>query len=798
MRNHTLNLYRIANLSNLDFSYKLVETDLMKLDGKEDLYNRQMQKVAQKVSSLTSGPTAPIQKGGKLYIAVPASKDMADAKVDIAPVSVNVKLLPEIYHIPAGKITADNKAVVQKFLDFEMRRQLTNNRLLWKLNSGQFFQKRPVQSNEDSGIEIFGGFNYKLITLENGQFYIVLDITYKYIDKQPLSNYINSNNAQTIGPRFKGARFLYQNGENWYTTELVGFGKAIKSQEFVSEGKTFTVKDYIISRNGQANLNGMLHPDDISMYYKYPGRNMEPHLGASSLAKRMYQTNDPEVRSLHRYSIKDPGKRFETINKIIGTFFLSLSFNGKPLNISRTAETEKVNNFPIPSLLFNKDKILVVGPQHPAFPLRDYGMQRRKLLMDNGVLKKTTFDAQYLIVPESLDRGLVTAIKRNLEAQIKALASGFSDFKIVRYKTDITKSATYQVQDIEKALKANGALSGFALFILPDIAIKQKHQITVFHDRLKSKFYPDLKVQCISGYKMTSFFQAFTGTGEIEFKVHEHQKPKFRSYLTNLVFEHLLMNRKWPFALAKNLHYDVYVGIDVHDRYAGFTFFFKDGQEIFFASEQVPKKNKSQRAEKIKASLLHNVLYEKLKQLIPLHAPNPNGIVLVRDGRSFGEEGKALISVINELDKDNIVCKTTMKSGVIDLHKQSIIPFRLGSQTNGNNHLENPVAGAYKLLQNTEGFLFNTGYPFLIPGTAKPLHLSLKTGNLDFLKVMEDIFHQSMLAFSAPDRSNALPITIKLIDTLLEPLTGATDEDDDENEHEHETDEELLDSLVDN
>ena len=109
--------------------------------------------------------------------------------------------------------------------------------------------------------------------------------------------------------------------------------------------------------------------------------------------------------------------------------------------------------------------------------------------------------------------------------------------------------------------------------------------------------------------------------------------------------------------------------------------------------------------------------------------------------------------------------------------------------------MENPLVGTYKLLSGTEGFLFNTGYPFIIPGTAKPLHLSLKTGNVEFVKIMEDIFHQSMLAFSAPDRSNALPITIKLIDTLLEPLTGATEE---EEEDENETDDELQESLIDN
>lgn len=782
MRNHTLNLFRITNLPDLDLSYKLVETDLAKLEGKEDLYNRQMLKIAQKVASLTSGPTASIHKDGKLFIAIPSNKLLENSKIDIAPFSVNVKLLQDVYHIPAGKINKDNLEVVQKFLDFEMRRQLGNNPQLWKLGSAQFFQKRPVQSNADSNIEIFGGFKYKLLTLENGQFCIALDITYKYIDKHPLSYYIKEANAQAQGSNFKGRKFLYQNWDNWYTAELVGFGKKIKDHEFMSDGKTHKVFDYILSKGQRArfDIKPILKPDDITMFYKYPGRYMEPHHGASSLARMLYQTNDPEVKSLHRFSIKDPTKRFDTITKIINTFFQRLSFNGKPLKINKNPETEKINHFGMPDLLYHGDQVLHTGESDFDVNIRDFGLERKKYLMNNGVITRTGFDQQYLIIPDSMDKNVVTAIKKNIEFQINKLAPGFTEFKVIRYKTDITKAATYQVQDIEKVLKSQNALCGFALFVLPDIKIRSKRQITIFHDCLKSKFYPDLKVQCVSGYKISSYFQAFTASGDIEYKVPEHLKPKFRSYLNNLVFEHLLMNRKWPFALANNLHYDIYIGIDVHDRYAGFTFFFKNGQQIFFASEQVPKKNKSQRAEKLMAGLLHRVLFEKLKIFIPLYAPNPNSIVIIRDGRSFGEEEKALSSVIGELDREGIINKSLLKSGVVDLHKQSIIPFRLASQTNAYNHLENPIAGTYKLIAPAEGFLFNTGYPFQIPGTAKPLHISLKAGDLNFLYILEDLFHQSMLAFSAPDRSNALPITIKLIDTLLEPLAAATEQEEEE------------------
>jgi hypothetical protein len=518
---------------------------------------------------------------------------------------------------------------------------------------------------------------------------------------------------------------------------------------------------------------------------------MEPHNGACSLAKILYNTNAPEVRDLHRQSIKDPYRRFDQINRNITHFFSKLTFNQKPIIITTRPVVEKIHQFQPPALKFNNNRLLQVGSvsQGGNTDIRDYGFERKQYILDNGVLTQTLFDEQLLIVPETLDKGLVESFKKNAEYQIKKLASAFTGFRIVRYKTKEGQSATHQIHEIALTLQQQNAVNGFALFILPDTAADSKRRIKTFHDCLKSKFYPDLKVQCASASKIQSYFQAFANpqvSGMKEYRVPEDKKPKFRSYLFNLVMEHLIINRKWPFALAQNLHYDIYIGVDVHERYAGFTFFFKNGEHIFFFPEEVPKKNKSQRAEKLKSNLLYKMIYEKLKSLIPLYAPNPNGIIIVRDGRSFGEEEKALQNVITSLTKDTLI-DDSLQSGVIDLHKQSAVPLRIALQTNGNNGLENPAAGTYKLFSDIEGFLFNTGYPFQIPGSAKPLHLSLKAGNVNFLKVMEDLFGQSMLAFSAPDRSNALPITIKLIDTLLDPLTTTTDIEEDEKEFEEMT-----------
>lgn len=148
MRNHTHNLYRVTNLSDLDFSYRIVDIELPFVAGKEGLYNKQVKKIAQQVSSLTGGPAAMIKRNGKFCIAIPSDRQLEDAKIDVAPFTATVKMLDGINQIDSSCITKSNCGIIEKFLDFEIRKQLSNNKDLWKLNSNQFFRKVPLVSNE--------------------------------------------------------------------------------------------------------------------------------------------------------------------------------------------------------------------------------------------------------------------------------------------------------------------------------------------------------------------------------------------------------------------------------------------------------------------------------------------------------------------------------------------------------------------------------------------------------------------------------------------------------------------------
>ena len=85
-----------------------------------------------------------------------------------------------------------------------------------------------------------------------------------------------------------------------------------------------------------------------------------------------------------------------------------------------------------------------------------------------------------------------------------------------------------------------------------------------------------------------------------------------------------------------------------------------------------------------------------------------------------------------------------------------------------------------------------TGLPFKFDGTAKPLSVIVVEGDLNMEWVLEDIFGLSQLVFSAPERCQRLPITIKIADDFLEPIASTVDEEalrydtDDEDEDDEE------------
>lgn len=781
MRRHTSTLFRIDNLSKLSFPFKLMQIDLQEIENDPALNNRNMEKVKMKLSSETYGPVAPYYKDGEKYIAVKASSTIKSVDINLAPMVAKATLLPQEYNIDFSSLSGENRELAIRFLEFSIKEHLGNHPKIWRYNSNQYFLRKPIFLEPHSNIDVYSGFSFKIVSLMDGSFYLALDLSYKYTDKKFLHEYLQVQNDEAMRKKLKGKRCLYFGGDSWYQVQIAGFGKPIKEHEFSDkDGKKHTVYEYAINntRSETFNMKAHLFPDTPALIMNYPGNTTKYLAGASCLAKLLHTTSDDYVNGMHSKTIQSPKDRFYYLKTFVKYNFNGIIFNNVELQINHQPLSENLKIFPLPSLKFKNDvsiKSVAIDDKYER-NIEDYGKMRRLNILKNGVLSNTAFTPQYLLIPDSIEFGLSKSIQENFTTEMKRLASNFEDFNLIIYKDLKGTSAYRQFQEIKSALERHSATHGNAIFLLPEEECSSRY-LENLHDCVKKSLYKNFRFQCASAKNISSFYQSYIDKNQnVKYNLKQETLRTYRSYMSYLLFEYLIVNQKWPFALSKPLNYDIHIGLDVHDHYAGFVFFYRNGEKIVFDFSEVTNKTGTYRNEKISSKVIVDKLLENLKRHIPLYANNPNGIVLVRDGRSFGEETRALKTVMEELSKEGVINREQMKWAVVDIHKSTSIPYRIAKEDSGYYNLTNPISGTYKLFDKNSGFLFTTGYPFKILGTVQPLYISLAEGNICIESIMQDVFNQCMLAFSAPDKGGSLPVVLKLIDTMISPFAHQTTE----------------------
>jgi len=751
-----------------------MQLDLQEIDNDPALNNRNLEKVLMKAASRTAGPVAPYHKDGKLHIAVRADSQIEFLEIPLAPMYAKLTLLPEVYKLNFGKMSLEEIELSKRFLEFTIKQHLGNLPTIWRFNSQQYFLRKPLYNDPHSEIDVYGGFNFQVLYNSDNLFYISLDLAYKYTDKKFLHERMEQQNSETIKNKLQGKKCLYFGGDSWYQVQIAGFGKSIREHDFPHDGKRFTVYEWALSRTKSETFNMRKHlfPDTPTLIFNYPGNTSKYLNGAACLAKLVYSTSMEFVNGMHSKTLTNPDSRFRFLSSYIRHNFTGIRFNGATLNIDDRPHSEELKIFPLPSLKYNgnvETKTFTID-QYYERNIADFPRMRKANIIRHGILNNNLFNPQYLLIPDSIDFTLGKTICQTLNHDMKVFAKQFDGFVPIVYKDLRSSSAYKQYQELKKALNANNVTHGKALFILPEENESSGKYIKNLHDCVKKNFYRSVQFQCAASHKITSFFRGYIEKGAVIYRLVEERLRSYKSYVANLFFEHLIINQKWPYALSKALNYDIYVGLDVHDHYAGFTFFYRNGEKIVFDFAEVSSKTGTYRNEKISARVITERLLDNLKRHIPQYAKNPNGIVLLRDGRSFGEEPKALKVVIDELAKVNLINKSSFRFGIVDIHKSTSIPYRIALESQGFPSLVNPISGTYKMFNSQTGFLFTTGYPFKINGTVHPIHITLIEGDAELEKVMHDIFNQCIMAFSAPDKPSSLPIVLKLIDTMIRPF----------------------------
>ena len=114
--------------------------------------------------------------------------------------------------------------------------------------------------------------------------------------------------------------------------------------------------------------------------------------------------------------------------------------------------------------------------------------------------------------------------------------------------------------------------------------------------------------------------------------------------------------------------------------------------------------------------------------------------------------------------------------GAVEVHKNSALGLRLVEEENGK--IDNARIGSWFALDDTDGVVCTTGFPFRLRGTANPLHVRIARGKLDIVDILEDTFAMSQLCWPVPDRCMRLSIDLKLCDDFLGSIASEADDDD--------------------
>lgn len=762
-----MNLFEITNLSDLQLSYRLLRVDGL---PEGDHYSKQLNLLVKSIVRETRNPVSLLRRGDDDFLAVPCDAPIPKLQRQLTP---HVAVLhPEQgdYLLNLDKLNHDTERIALDFLRFNFDGPLMWDRDLWG-RGRMYYSKKPVNAERPGDrVDIYPGFVWNLVLLEDGRIYIAVDVTYRYIERA----WFLERSAELEPRDFLRRHFLYHFGHQWYTVQLWGItGRSISDQSFIPDGFDVPVDVYTYTKKQDRDAPPIwlqnLDPESPAIIYRYPGNELERY-GALALCKLSLPPYDPQARKLHHFSILSPNQRLREIRGIIELHFQNTKLGNTRIRVRNFPLEIERKVFPVPAQRFGKNQILSANENLNSEDLTiatldSLGQKRMQLLTSNeaGPLDTTPFDAQYIFLPRSAPRSINQEFEiRFIQTMQEVSARSNYTLRRILYDDREAKTLYQQVQAIKKAVRSAGITRGYALLVLP------VHAHPDLHNYIKKELWPDIQFQCVTMEKIDSFYRP-GGDGRI--RVKSELGGRYKSYIRNCALAMMVVNRKWPWALESPLHYDVYIGIDVLNGIAGFTFVYERGRKLYF--QDYPSKNK----ERLTAKLLRGILIEQLSKDLPNLSYRPESIVIHRDGRSFPSELRGLRIAIKELINDGLL-PSWVKVGIVEVRKTMADNLRI-FEGETIDAVDNPTIGSYRVLRNGEGVVCTTGKPFRFKGTSKPLNASIVEGDLNTEWVLEDISALSHLVFTAPDKCMRLPATLKFADDFLEPIASAVEDEED-------------------
>lgn len=762
MEQHVFNLFLVTNQQQLTFSYRLVDVEGELGAGSDDpdLAVRNLNLLTKKIAFGQKLPVAIIRGGDNPVLAVSAERELGRLEYQLTPHVVRLSPCTEICTVRFSDLDSKNLDIALSFLAWELRGHLYKNANLWRSGANTFFQKRAVNAHvARRQVDVYGGFSPRFLLL-NGLLHVAVPVQYMYTDARWADEAFNNKELQRLG----GRRMMYHYGARMFPIKFQKrTGKTISAQTFSPEGTggTEIVFDWTVREAGHSPGGRKLDPQSPAIRYRNAGNDLE-RFGALALCKLILNNEDPAVAALRRDHQRTPEERIDSSIGIVKKYFAGLRLAGVELNISPVPHTADGRRFDYPAIEMGNGRVIRPGRNAGELSMQDFARRRASLIEDKsvGLAVTSELDAQVLIAPRSLPVSLLNDLKARIERMVSGLIRRPYSLQLVRYTDENRRTLREQVESVVSALTENSFDGGRGILVLPARAQPD------LHNYLKKRLRDRVQFQCMDEGKLRTLFRIETNGSST--RVSVSSESRLRSYLLNVVMGLMIVNRQWPWILHEPTHHDAYIGLDVLDHTAAFTFFYAGGRVCAMRDQE------SSHREKLPRPLVAKMIYDGLKEDLPDLKSPLRSIVLRRDGRVFESERQGFQEAITRLVKEGLL-PVGIITAAVEVPKHSAFGVRLALRLKGR--AENPTMGSWKAFSETEGIVCTTGWPFNIPGTVEPLPCRIVRGSLDLGQVLEDTFRMAQLCWPTPMGCMRLPIDLKLCDEHLRAFAGRADED---------------------
>jgi hypothetical protein len=787
--NMLTNLFPILNASQLNYTYRLWEVSGLSPDDEEFEQNRVSLRL--KISRDIKGPAETTVKNGNVFVAIPTGYPEPSVRYDLSPSVAKLKQISDSVELNLALPGTENQYLAKRFLQSAIFDNLRKNNELWQPKAGRpFFFKRPINNEtRNRTVDVFEGFAIRVTYVKEVGYCLLIDCKTHYTSTKPWPGIIPFDERwnylrQSASPKKQNSTHcVYKFGGQWYEIIVQTILNAtIKETEFVHPDTNLpiSVYDYSSERWGDKLpewFKSLKHEHTAITYVTWPD-GPKRH-GAASLCYPVVKTADLYNQGqgdLHKIAIIPPQQRLNDITGFVQRFVSGVEIGGQGIEIANEPYSVYKQIFSIPVLKFGNEKLLDI--ENNDIPIGDYPRERLKLLRDPqaGFWDKRSLQQQWVIASKEIQNTIWPDFKSNLSAQL-------SEFYDQSYKYEPTEiwyedfgdELFRQIASIQKAIRHFSKIteqqpSGYCLVILPAQA---SHELPAYLTSKYSQNRPALHIACIHQNSLSSFYVYDKANASWLLNKNNNVQKKFKGYVRNVAIKLLLLNSRWPFVLTqresqnptrleKRMQSTLFIGFDVLNAVAGFTFLGKNGEICIFKSLD------SEEKENIPGRKVREVILEHTKEIINAYKWNPDRIVLIRDGKLFERELKGFKQAVDLLNINNAVA--------VEVPKYSTLNLRFFVKTRGE--IRNPNLGQWYTLDENEISICTTGWPFKTPGTSLPLTIRRKWGSESIKDIGQDIFNLAQLAWTAPDLSARYPLPIRYTDMRLQLIASEYDEEE--------------------